>query len=1000
MKWASKAAPHSRNGIEPLESRLLLSGDAGGTFADLLAAAGALTPAADTTERFQWSGYRVSPLHRSDPSGGPSAELQLHFSGTPVLSQTEGGFAVTLEGEDLWVSESDPVVPYRLVRVLLPPQTRVAGVTAAAGEGQVLADGVPLAAAVLLPYGTPAPGGDVAAAYSESFPRGQCVEYYTETLGGYRIAVLQVYPVSYAGASGTVTFHQDIRLSLQLEAGGESVAVRPLAADAHRVLDLVENDSALAVYSPLAEPSAEPAPNALPAVGQYEYVIVTSGALASSFQPLLDHKLARGLTGTIVTTEYIYANYTSSFAGENDSAGRIREFLTDAYRHWGARWVLLGGDVDQVPQRSVLVLANGYTEQFSSDMYFACLDGPYNSNNDAYWGRETDGANGGDVDRAPELFVGRAPVSTSAETARFVAKTIAHELSPGPNPTTAVWIGELLSSSPLTWGATSMDAIQSATMPSGYTNVTVYDRDGTGGLARTVAALNNSPVFANHLGHSTASRVADMLAADIHGLTNEAPFLLYSQGCFAGQFASNDAIGETLVTAERGAWAAILNTHYGWYSPGEYPGGNHYWNLEFWDAIFNEHIVRTGEAHFDSKMDRPSQYGMARWIFFSATLLGDPESPFFVDPPAQVAEVVRNGGANRPSELTSLAFTFSEDVSATVGVSDLTLWNDTEYGMPVDLTGATFSYDLRTQTARWDLSAVTLPPAYYRAVLPAEGIRDMAGGLLDGDGDGRPGGDFVTPLYVALPGDVNLDGVVDLDDLTVIGGYYGRTGMSWAQGDLTYDGFVGLDDLTRLGTFYGRSVILQALAAPTVVGAEVNDGRLAPDRLDTLRITFSEDVRASLEAGALTLYNETLGRFEDLSAGTMQYDAQTLTARWDLSGAGCAAGRYVARLGRVGVRNALGVPLGQDLELPVLVALAGDVNLDGMVDVNDLTILGTFYGAAGKTWSQGDMTYDGRVDLEDLSLMGTHYGMSVNGRYVSEETVGVDVLELAAGADL
>jgi hypothetical protein len=60
---------------------------------------------------------------------------------------------------------------------------------------------------------------------------------------------------------------------------------------------------------------------------------------------------------------------------------------------------------------------------------------------------------------------------------------------------------------------------------------------------------------------------------------------------------------------------------------------------------------------------------------------------------------------------------------------------------------------------------------------------------------------------------------------------------------------------------------------------------------------------------------------------------------------------------------------------------AGDVNLDGAVDDNDVAILGLYYdGGAVNThyWSQGDVFgYDGRVDDNDVAIFGLTYGLGV-----------------------
>jgi uncharacterized protein YjbI with pentapeptide repeats len=56
-------------------------------------------------------------------------------------------------------------------------------------------------------------------------------------------------------------------------------------------------------------------------------------------------------------------------------------------------------------------------------------------------------------------------------------------------------------------------------------------------------------------------------------------------------------------------------------------------------------------------------------------------------------------------------------------------------------------------------------------------------------------------------GDANLDGVVNADDVTIVGATYapGVPQPSWAFGDFDYNGFVDDDDVTLLGVFYDPS---------------------------------------------------------------------------------------------------------------------------------------------------------------------------------------------------
>ena len=55
-------------------------------------------------------------------------------------------------------------------------------------------------------------------------------------------------------------------------------------------------------------------------------------------------------------------------------------------------------------------------------------------------------------------------------------------------------------------------------------------------------------------------------------------------------------------------------------------------------------------------------------------------------------------------------------------------------------------------------------------------------------------------------------------------------------------------------------------------------------------------------------------------------------------------------------------------------AMPGDGNLDGRVDINDLTIVLSHFGQTGATWSTGDFVGDGHVDINDLTIVLSSFG--------------------------
>ena len=71
-----------------------------------------------------------------------------------------------------------------------------------------------------------------------------------------------------------------------------------------------------------------------------------------------------------------------------------------------------------------------------------------------------------------------------------------------------------------------------------------------------------------------------------------------------------------------------------------------------------------------------------------------------------------------------------------------------------------------------------------------------------------------------------------------------------------------------------------------------------------------------------------------------------------------------------------------------LMPLPGDANGDGVVDVNDLTIvLSNFNNTVGADWSVGDFNGDGRVDVNDLTILLAHFNQSIGSLPSSRSAV-------------
>lgn len=208
-----------------------------------------------------------------------------------------------------------------------------------------------------------------------------------------------------------------------------------------------------------------------------------------------------------------------------------------------------------------------------------------------------------------------------------------------------------------TWGGDYKDEIKDGSsnygystegFPDVYNKHTLYDRDYSGHdwpKSETVDIINSDVHVINHLGHSGVDYVMKMDNDDVDALTNSEYFFGYSQGCYAGSFDNRDApppygfgnylpcdcIAEHLVANSTGAFAFIANSRYGWGEKNSTNGPSQYYDRQFWDAIFGEHILNLGRANQDSKEDNVGHISsnVMRFCYYEINLLGDPETPFF-----------------------------------------------------------------------------------------------------------------------------------------------------------------------------------------------------------------------------------------------------------------------------------------------------------------------------------------------------------------------------------
>jgi hypothetical protein len=163
---------------------------------------------------------------------------------------------------------------------------------------------------------------------------------------------VNLHPVRYIPSQGRLSYFKRIKLTITtvpakdkaisktFQKGSSSLwspRFRGLFKDQDRVRSRVHNPEVLC-YHPLSVTPLSKSDGIYPASSKldpslnYNYVIITSSGLKSTFQTLADWKISRGINTKVVDVESILAE--PAYKGIDDQE-TIRNFIIDAYNNWG-----------------------------------------------------------------------------------------------------------------------------------------------------------------------------------------------------------------------------------------------------------------------------------------------------------------------------------------------------------------------------------------------------------------------------------------------------------------------------------------------------------------------------------------------------------------------------------------------------------------------------------------------------------------------------------------
>ena len=299
--------------------------------------------------------------------------------------------------------------------------------------------------------------------YRSNFPYPrkaiEIVEHYYEF--GYHIALLYVYPLVYCPQQRSLRFYSSISYSLSLS-NNDSVVQLPKKTS-ERMSELCKSQLKSKIRNantldgnnewgmetiginelfPSSNTLLFNEFNAFP-----EFLIITNNRdvngnilepfegqrMTDLFQSFANWKTQKGVPTIVVTVDDINYNYTG-----NDIQAKIHNFLADVYYEFGSMYVLLGGDINVVPERVISMDAkhSGGIEHltFATDLYYSAIESSWDFNMNGEYGETTlitdynnNWTNDDNSDNHADFFLARMPVSNCAEAYGFINKTCSYE---------------------------------------------------------------------------------------------------------------------------------------------------------------------------------------------------------------------------------------------------------------------------------------------------------------------------------------------------------------------------------------------------------------------------------------------------------------------------------------------------------------------------------------------------------------------------------------------
>ena len=417
---------------------------------------------------------------------------------------------------------------------------------------------------------------------------------------GHRILPVEVWPVAYDPAAGTLRLYSRVTFRLHLDGADMTLTTSLAQRYASPEFDRSLAGRVLNYNQGLALPEAD----------EVGYLIITADAYYDAILPLADLRASRGFTVTVTRLSELPGSTTQD----------IQDYIKNAYDTWALppSYLLLVGDTDTIPAWI------GPRIETTTDLYYATMDG-------------------GD-DWHPDLYRGRFPVRSAEQTGYMVDKYLAYADLTGVEP----WLKRLSlpATCDLTFYPVAEDTqnyvIETYTAPGGWSGMFPSDPNPGGDQLYCVtygASTQNlinafdqgrwAIIYSGH-GEFTGWEMG-FDPSDVRNLTNFGMYpVVISHACMTGDFAQPEVFGETWVLQEnRGALAYFgASTLTNWpHDDAQERGYIDFFFSGIQPPVDLGTMLQAGLAALELQFA-----GQAQYNFEAYNLLGDPAVKLFLEP--------------------------------------------------------------------------------------------------------------------------------------------------------------------------------------------------------------------------------------------------------------------------------------------------------------------------------------------------------------------------------